>query len=246
MKNRIRTIALISLLLLVSLMVYLVQYILFRRPSETGFYLLEDLAFVPINVLLVTLGINTVLVLREKRAVLEKVGIVVNEFFAESGRNILLALRDYPTDCGEAADKLRVGVNWSDRDFNASRAFFAANPICVDIRKHDLAVLRDALEKEKDSLLRLFENANLMEHDTFTDMLWAVYHVYDELRSRESLENLPEADLKHLNTDTERAIRLLLSEWLDQMRVLKARYPYLYSLAVRKNPFVPGRVYVDS
>jgi len=227
-------------------MVYLVQYILFRRPSETGFYLLEDLAFVPINVLLVTLGINTVLVLREKRAVLEKVGIVVNEFFAESGRNILLALRDYPTDCGEAADKLRVGVNWSDRDFNASRAFFAANPICVDIRKHDLAVLRDALEKEKDSLLRLFENANLMEHDTFTDMLWAVYHVYDELRSRESLENLPEADLKHLNTDTERAIRLLLSEWLDQMRVLKARYPYLYSLAVRKNPFVPGRVYVDS
>ena len=246
MKNRIRTIALISLLLLVSLLVYLVQYILFRRPSETGFYLLEDLAFVPINVLLVTLGINTVLVRREKGAVLEKVGIVVNEFFAESGRNILLALRDYPTDCGEAADKLRVGVNWSDRDFNASRAFFAANPICVDIRKHDLAVLRDALEKEKDSLLRLFENANLMEHDTFTDMLWAVYHVYDELRSRESLENLPEADLKHLNTDTERAIRLLLSEWLDQMRVLKARYPYLYSLAVRKNPFVPGRVYVDS
>ena len=246
MKNRLKIVSIIVLLILVSLLIYLVQYFLFRRPSETGFYLLEDLAFVPINVLLVTLGVNTVLVRREKKAVLEKVGIVVNEFFAESGRNILLALKDYPTDCGAIHDKLCVGANWNDRDFNASRAFFAANPICVDIRTQDLTLLRSALEKEKDSILRLFENANLMEHDTFTDMLWAVYHVYDELRSRDSLENLPAADLKHLNTDVERAIRLLFGEWLDQMRVLKARYPYLYSLAVRKNPFAPGRVYMDS
>ena len=246
MKNRLKTITLISLLLLISFLVYLIQYFIFRRPEETGFYLLEDLAFVPINVLLVTLGINTVLVRREKKAMLEKVSIVVNEFFAESGRNILLAFRDYPTDCEEIYGKLRVSMNWNDKDFSASRAFFAANPICVDIRAHDLTLLRAALEKEKDSLLRLFENANLMEHDAFTDMLWAVYHVYDELRSRESLENLPAADLKHLNTDIERAIRLLFGEWLDQMRVLKARYPYLYSLAVRKNPFAPGRVYIDS
>jgi hypothetical protein len=246
MKNRMKTIALISLLIFLSILVYLVQYFIFRRPTDTGFYLLEDLAFVPINVLLVTLGINTVLVRREKKAMLEKVGIVVNEFFAESGRNILLALKEYPSDCEQIYGKLRVGVNWSDRDFNASRTFFAANPICVDIRTHDLELLRTALEKEKDSLLRLFENANLMEHDTFTDMLWAVYHVYDELRSRESLGNLPAADLKHLNADVERAIRLLFAEWLDQMRVLKARYPYLYSLAVRKNPFAPGRVIIDS
>ena len=246
MKNRLKTITLISLLLLISFLVYLIQYFIFRRPEETGFYLLEDLAFVPINVLLVTLGINTVLVRREKKAMLEKVSIVVNEFFAESGRNILLAFRDYPTDCEEIYGKLRVSMNWNDKDFSASRAFFAANPICVDIRAHDLTLLRAALEKEKDSLLRLFENANLMEHDAFTDMLWAVYHVYDELRSRESLENLPAADLKHLNTDIERAIRLLFGEWLDQMRVLKARYPYLYSLAVRKNPFAPDRVVIDS
>lgn len=246
MKNRLKTAALISLLMLISLLVYLIQYFLFRRPTETGFYLLEDLAFVPINVLLVTLGVNTVLVRREKKAVLEKVNIVVNEFFAESGRNILLAFKEYPVNCAAIYDKLHVGVNWNDRDFNASRAYFAANPVCVDIRTHDLVLLREGLEKEKDSLLKLFENANLMEHDTFTDMLWAVYHVYDELRSRDSLANLPAADLNHLNADIERAIRLLLAEWLDQMRVLKGRYPYLYSLAVRKNPFAPGRVYIDS
>ena len=129
MKNRLKTITLISLLLLISFLVYLIQYFIFRRPEETGFYLLEDLAFVPINVLLVTLGINTVLVRREKKALLEKVSIVVNEFFAESGRNILLAFRDYPTDCEEIYGKLRVSMNWNDKDFSASRAFFAANPV---------------------------------------------------------------------------------------------------------------------
>jgi hypothetical protein len=83
----------------------------------------------------------------------------------------------------------------------------------------------------------MFENSNLLEHDTFTEMLWAVFHIADELESRESLDSLPKKDLEHLAIDISRGYKLLVYEWIYYMNHLKKEYPYLYSLAVRKNPF---------
>jgi hypothetical protein len=34
-----------------------------------------------------------------------------------------------------------------------------------------------------------------------------------------------------------RVYRLLITEWLTYMQYLKKHYPYLFSLAMRKNPF---------
>jgi hypothetical protein len=106
--------------------------------------------------------------------------------------------------------------------------------------------LLDALLSWKQGMLSMFENPNLFEHDRFTQMLWALYHLMDELRSRENLEGLPAADLKHLSGDIRRAYALLVTEWAYIIRHMKQRYPYLYSLAARKNPFTPmNAVYQD-
>jgi hypothetical protein len=35
----------------------------------------------------------------------------------------------------------------------------------------------------------------------------------------------------------ERVYRLIVLEWLNYMRYLKASYPYLFSFAMRTNPF---------
>ena len=35
----------------------------------------------------------------------------------------------------------------------------------------------------------------------------------------------------------ERVYRLVVVEWLDYMRYLRASYPYMYSFALRTNPF---------
>ena len=43
-----------------------------------------------------------------------------------------------------------------------------------------------------------------------------------------------------------RAYERLLSEWLGYLKHLKAQYPYLYSFAVRTNPFdAAARVSVE-
>lgn len=85
----------------------------------------------------------------------------------------------------------------------------------------------------------LLRNGNLLEHQRFTDMLWAVFHLTDELQRRGDLADLPEADLDHLTGDLRRAHQRLVLQWLAYMRHLKANYPYLFSLAIRTNPFNP-------
>jgi len=43
----------------------------------------------------------------------------------------------------------------------------------------------------------------------------------------------------HLGGDVARIYGQLARHWLDHMKYLKDRYPYLFSLAVRTNPFDP-------
>jgi hypothetical protein len=245
MSRKPETPVLVILLLGLSLVIYLIQFLLFRRISETEFYFLQDLAFVPISVLLVTLGLNTVLVYRQRQQTLEKVSIVINEFFAEAGTDLIARLRGFIINLETIKLHLQPDIRWQNQDFAAATAFLASTPVEVDAARSDLTGLAVLLDQKKGQILRLFENPSLLEHDRFTDMLWAVYHVHDELRNRPSLEGLPASDLRHLSGDLQRAGQLLLTEWVESMRQLKSHYPYLYSLAVRKSPFGPGQVTVS-
>ena len=84
------------------------------------------------------------------------------------------------------------------------------------------------------------ENPNLLEHESFTNLLWAVFHLTEELAYRRTVERLARADAAHIAGDIKRAYELLTLEWLAYMKRLQKDYPYLFSLAVRTNPFDPG------
>ena len=235
---------LIALLLPVSILLYLAQIILYNRPSETAFYLLQDLAFVPISVLLVSLGLNTILNRRDRQAKIEKVSIVISEFFSEAGTELIIALSPFITRLDDVSPGLRPDSSWKEQNFDDAAAMLNRIQLAIDIRRGNPAELLRVMRKSKEHILRLFENANLLEHDRFTDMLWAVYHVYDELHSRSSLADLPVTDIRHLEKDIQRAAHLLFTEWIDYMRLLKKRYPYLFSLAARKCPFAGNDVII--
>lgn len=244
MRNRIRSSGIVLLLLCFSAVVYFFQFLIFHRPEETAFYFFEDLGFVPISVLLVTLGMNAVLVRREKIALLEKIGIVINEFFAEAGTQILSTLLPFLSNRTEIASHLQPQAGWTDKDFLEAKTYIQKTEIVIQLEGNSLSELAGVLAKHTPHILRLFENSGLMEHDSFTDMLWAIYHIHDELRSRSSLDNLPASDLRHLQNDIQRGAKLLLLEWVDAMRNMRIRYPYLYSLAVRKSPIGEGKIEV--
>ena len=115
---------------------------------------------------------------------------------------------------------------------------FARNMTCdVDLGRIDREALREHLMTQRQFLLRLLENPNLMEHERFTDLLWAVHHLEEELEARVSLTELIPADEVHLEVDVRRAFSALLAEWVIYTEHLKTDYPYLYSLVVRTHPF---------
>jgi hypothetical protein len=83
----------------------------------------------------------------------------------------------------------------------------------------------------------LLENPTLLEHEAFTELLQAVFHLTEELSYREDVLNLPDTDKEHLSGDIKRAYSMLVRQWLHYMKYLKYNYPYLFSLALRTNPF---------
>jgi hypothetical protein len=64
-----------------------------------------------------------------------------------------------------------------------------------------------------------------------------VFHLYEELNAREKLSGLPQTDYDHLSVDLNRVYSQLVLEWLEYMKHLKNKFPYLFSLAMRTNPF---------
>ena len=61
--------------------------------------------------------------------------------------------------------------------------------------------MRDLLLKKRDFLLRLLENPNLLEHDSFSSLLLAVFHLTEELAQRTDLSHLSRSDREHLAGD---------------------------------------------
>lgn len=231
----------ISALLLICLSVtsYLVQLAIFNRAEDTFFYMLQDIAFVPIQILVVTLIINELLSRREKLSMLKKLNMVIGVFFSEAGTKLLHYFSEFDSGYDEIRKSLIVTGQWSDRDFSRAVQQLKGRACEMDSAKGDIVSLQAFLIEKRQFMLTLMENPNLLEHETFTDLLWAVFHLTEELAVRKDLLKVPEADLKHLAGDIKRAHVLLLTEWLVYMKHLKKDYPALFSFAVRTNPFDP-------
>lgn len=218
----------------------LLHYLLFRDARTLAFYLLLDLAFIPLQVLVVSLILDRLLSRREKRALLKKLNMVIGAFFSEEGTRLLGLLGRFVPDLEGLRRELLPGGQWTAREFEALGSSVARRTIRLEAGRGPLAELREFLAARQDFVLRLLENSNLLEHDSFAELLWSVLHVAEELAARPRLEGLPPADLGHLSGDLTRAWGHLLREWISYLRHLKEDYPYLFSLAVRTNPFDPS------
>lgn len=225
------------ILILLSIIAYFVHYLIFRDPHHIFIYLIGDIAFVFIEVLLVTLVIHRLLHYREKQTLLQKLNMVVGVFFSEVGNELVRMYAGFDENSQEIVNDIVIDRDWTDRDFIQFKNNLRNHNFKIDAKKADLEKLRNFLQAKKDFLLTLLENPNLLEHETFTNLLWAVFHLTEELMYRKRLTNLPDADYQHLSKDIVRIYQILIEEWLRYVEHLKKDYPYLYSLALRTNPF---------
>jgi hypothetical protein len=180
---------------------------------------------------------ETMLNRRERQVRLKKLNMVIGVFFSEVGTRLIV----YFSGCDPNIDSFKKGLivsgKWSDQDFLKVSEELKAYGYTVDVHAEALSNLRGFLSDRRAFLLRLLENPVLLEHESFTEVLRAVFHLAEELAHRRDLSGLPDSDKRHLSGDIKRAYGLLVHQWLDYMKYLKEHYPYLFSLAMRTNPF---------
>jgi hypothetical protein len=225
------------ILISLSVLLYILHYIIFKDINHIFIYLLGDIAFVPIEVFLVTIVIHRLLNDREKKSLLTKLNMVIGAFFSEVGTKLLTYLSKYDNSSNILIEYLSGVKTWKVKDFKEIYKKFKGYQSDIKINPEDFENLKNFLIKKREFLLRLLENPNLLEHESFTNLLWAVFHLTEELERRENFKKLPGTDYEHLIGDTGRAYNAIILEWIAYMNHLKNNYPYLFSLAVRTNPF---------
>lgn len=226
-------------LIVLSALVYFIHYLIFRDPHHIFMYLVGDIAFVFIEVLLVTMIIDQLLHAREKQTLLFKLNMIIGLFFTEAGRELIARLSTFYPDVEKIRGDLIMTDRWSREDFVNLEKRLDTIDYRMDSQRGDLEGLRSFLGEKRDFLLRLLENPNLLEHEEFTDLLWGIVHLSEELTFRKDLAALPKTDHAHLSVDMRRAFTRIVRGWIRYMAHLKKDYPYLFHLAVRTNPFDP-------
>lgn len=239
MKKQMWYIWFAAALLALSAGIYLVHYAVFQDAHHVFIYLVGDLGFLPLSVLLVTLVVDRLLSSRDRRASMEKLNMVIGAFFSEVGTELMRKLVAMDPDRESKRSAIRVTSRLDQPGLKKIKDEMSRFEFTVEPDAGSLADVRALLVGERDFMVRLLENPLLLEHESFTDMLWATFHLTEELEGRNGFVDLPASDLSHLAGDASRVYGLLARQWLSYMTHLEKAYPYLYSLAVRLNPFDP-------
>jgi len=228
-------------LVFLSGVLYYVHFLIFKDPHHIFIYMLGDLAFLPLEVLFVVLIIEKIIGEREKRIRLEKLNVVINTFFSETGYELLGKLLFFDENSDKLKKNFSLDKRWKKSDFiKAIKRFKMYTPL-INSRRGNLEELRNFLNEKRNFILSLLENPALLENYHFTDLLWATLHLQEELDFRKQLDVLPETDYQHLSNDIKRVYLLLFEEYFVYAMNLKMKYPYLFSLTYRISPLNPGR-----
>ena len=228
----------VSVLFSISLVLYGMDYALLGSIKELFVWFLGNLAFLPIYVIIVTLMIERVVKERDRQTVMRKLNMVIGVFFSEVGNRLLRELSAYVVSCDDLKSHLLIDGTWKEQEFSMALEYLRKSDTKIESSRCEKLGLKKFLVEKRSFLVSLLENQNLLEHEEFTDLLWSVFHLVEELEARDTFDNMPQSDIDHINGDIKRVYGYLSREWVMYMQHLKHDYPYLFSLAVRLNPMI--------
>ena len=111
---------------------YVFHYAIFRDAHHIFLYLIGDIAFVFLEVLMVTLIIHELLNRREKLQRMEKLNMVIGAFFSEVGTNLLRLFSAWDRGLGDMRDQLKVIRLWTEEEFERVAASMKGHAYRVD------------------------------------------------------------------------------------------------------------------
>ena len=240
MKQRRGLTAIIVGMLALSAGLYYVEFLMSHEWEPIVSTILREFAFLPIHAIVVVVVFEGILAAREKAAMRHKLNMVIGAFFSEMGQDLVRALAAFDIELEEFSPHVVFHTDWTAKEFAAARDYIETRHHPLRVDEADLAKLMTFLHRNRPFMLGLLENSNLLEYEAFSELLWALTHLQEELDARGSFGELPSTDLTHLQGDISRVYGRMIIEWLQYVEHLKSDYPYLYSFTIRTNPFDPN------
>ncbi|MFD3157800.1 hypothetical protein ACFIJ5_13170 [Haloimpatiens sp. FM7330] len=237
MKKRKDQIILGIILLITSALLYALNYAIFRDVHHIFMFMTEDLAFIPIEILVVTLIIDRLIEHREKKNMFNKLNMIIGIFFDEIGNDVLKIFTKVDPNIEKTRRQYIINNKWMDGDYKKILKDAKDYVYRINIKDIDLKEFTELIWRKRDFFIRLLQNQVLLEHETFTELLQAMIHLQDELKNRRKFGELTKEDIEHLRHDMERVYGFLSYEWLVYMRYLQNEYPYLFMTALINNPY---------
>ena len=176
-----------------SLVLYFVHFAAYRDVPYIGLSLLNNLAFLPISVLVVTLIIDRLLSKRERAMRRHKLRMLISVFFSSFGNKLLEILFRCDVNVHRLCQN-SVAESWAETHPRKMNVVPTAHSPEVSVQQDDLEELRNLLTSKMDILLRLLENPSLHEHETFAELLRTVFHLREELSWKENFWEMSESD----------------------------------------------------
>ncbi|GLC32011.1 hypothetical protein [Clostridium omnivorum] len=237
MKKDKATIKLSATLLSISFILYLLNYIIFKDIVHIAEFLAQYIAFIPIEALVTVVIIGSLLENRDKIKKQQKINILIQVFFEEVGNELLCKLEPSEKKCCELGCLRWEFNDLLIKDTKNIRNEIEKHNVILELKSEDINSLYELLNSNKDTFIKFLENPYLTEHDTFTDLIQSISHLYYEISFRRSRGEYSEADMIHIREDAQRVYKNLLEKWLIYMEYTQKEYPFLFDLALQNAPF---------
>ncbi len=117
---------------------------------------------------------------RESAVRLRKMNMLVGVFFSEIGTSLLRIFSAVDPEIGEIREALVISTTWSDTDFASAGSVISGHKPLIRSTSLDLPDLNRFLSQNKTLMLAMLENPYLIEHDTFTELMQALFHLTEE------------------------------------------------------------------
>lgn len=211
------------LLLFLSAVFYIVHLFIFDDLHHIMIFGMSDLAFLPIEVILVSLILHRVVTANEKKRRMGKVYMVIEVFFTGLGFDMLKIFASSDSNIEQVEDTFVMDKNWKMRTMKKNMLSYIPD---LNLTSKEYTTLQDTISYKSEKIERLIENPMLIEHDTFSDLLMAIYHFYKELVGISDFNKLSKNEEIKLKKDAERVYLLLCIEWIEYLNHTKTHYPY--------------------
>lgn len=216
------------ILIFLSFIMFFIHYLMFGQLENTEYYSLMNLCFIPINILAVTLVFEKLVERRAKLERLSKLNMLVGLFFSDIGFTLLEII--------VAGDEKIKLLDLDFTDLKTSSLKFKNHNHDINFEKIDYHRLEKLVVENRAILTNLISNENVLEHETFSDLLMPLMHLRDEIIFLQHKE-LTRDDMLHIKNDICRVYKALTLQWTCYLSHLKEFYPYQYSGAIKFNPF---------